>query len=99
MPKSSAVGDTIAEVTGDVPLPLAISDTTGVEAASLVNVTTPVTDPEVCGENESVTTCVAPGARTRGNAGPKIVKPLPLTVPANTVVLAVPGFDIVIDEV
>jgi hypothetical protein len=38
---------------------------------------------------------VAPAASVRGNAGLTIVNPFPLTVPADTIVLAVPGFDIV----
>lgn len=36
-------------------LPLAIRDRTGVEGASLVNVSTPVTEPEACGVNAIVT--------------------------------------------
>src|SRR4051794_11514136 len=93
MPKSIAVGNAVAEVTGVAALPLAIKDTTGVLTASLVNVTTPVTDPADCGANEIVTACAVPAASVRGNVGLTTVKPLPETVPAKTVVFPVPGFD------
>jgi hypothetical protein len=76
-------------------LPDAIRDTTGVETASLVNVRTPVIDPAACGVNVMVTTWVVPGASTSGKAGLTMVNPVPLTVPANTVVFPVPGLDMV----
>lgn len=95
IPKSSVFGKAVAEVIGELAFPLAIRDTTGVSAASLVKVMTPVTEPEDCGVNEIVTTWVVPAAKVSGNAGLTIVNPLPLTVPANTFVLPVPGFDMV----
>ena len=55
VPNDTSVGATMPEVVGVLPLPLATSETTGEDAALLVNVTTPVTAPEFCGENEIVT--------------------------------------------
>lgn len=94
VPKSIAAGSTVAEVTVELELPLATSDTNGVEAASLVNVTAPVTAPDDCGAKETFKSCVAPGASTSWKVGLVMVKPLPLTVAVNTVVLLDPGFDI-----
>ncbi len=71
-------------------------DVTGAEAASLVKVITPKTDPGSCGVKEIVTTCVAPVGSTIGKVGLTMLKPVPVTVPANTDILPVPGFDIVI---
>jgi hypothetical protein len=96
-PKLSVLGRIVAEVTGDVPEAFATTDTTGVEPlALLVNVRTPVTEPEFCGEKEIVTIWLVPAANVSGKDGPTIAKPLPLTVAAVTTVLPVPGFDIVI---
>jgi len=55
-PKSIAVGNAVADVIGELALPLAINDTTGVEAASLVKVITPVTEPDDGGVKDIVTT-------------------------------------------
>ena len=91
----SAVGNAVPDVVGVLAFPLAISDTTGVETASLVKVITPIVEPELCGANEIVTTCDEPAESVSGNAGLTMLKPLPLTVPADMFVLPVPGLDIV----
>ena len=61
--------------------------------ASLVKVITPVTVPALGGLKEIVTTRVPPAGMLTGNVGLTIDNPLPDTVPANTFVAAVPGFD------
>ncbi len=94
-PNEISPGDTVTDVVGGLPLPVAISDTTGLEpAALLVNVITPVTEPAACGVNAIWTVCVAPAASSSGNVGVTTVKPLPLTVLAETSVVLEPGFDI-----
>lgn len=55
VPNDTSVGATRPEVDGVLPLPLATRETTGELAALLVNVITPVTEPVVCGEKETVT--------------------------------------------
>jgi hypothetical protein len=95
VPNEIVAGFAVTEVVGVVPFPLAMRDTTGDELALLVNVSTPVTDPVSCGENETVTIWLAPAAKVNGKVGLTILKPDPLMVPANTAVLPAPGFDIV----
>ena len=56
VPNDTSVGATVKQVIGAMPLPLASSETTGEEAALLVNVTTPAIEPIDCGEKEIITT-------------------------------------------
>jgi len=95
-PKEKLEGATVTEVSGLIPFPLATSDTTGVPpTALLVKVTTPVLAPAAAGVKDIVTTCVAPAAKVSGKLGLTILKPVPVTVPVDTCVVAVPGLDIV----
>lgn len=56
VPNDTSVGATVKQVIGVMPLPLATSETTGEEAALLVNVTPPAIEPIDCGAKEIVTT-------------------------------------------
>lgn len=73
--------------------PLAINDTVGTALELLVKVTIPVEGPALGGVKETDTGWLVPPAKVKGNAGLVIANPVPLTVPANTVVVFVDGFE------
>src|SRR6476659_5405946 len=88
------LGAAKADVVGVLEFALATTETTGLDGALLVKVMTPVTDPALWGANWIVTVWLVPGPRVSGNAGLRMVKPLPLIVAAVTTVFAVPGLEI-----
>lgn len=89
-PNDTLLGETVADVKAFVPFPLATSESTGAFDASLVNVTTPLTPPGICGENAIVVTTLVPAGRVIGNVGVKIENPFPVTVATEIVTLPVP---------